>query len=457
MTKKFNLLLILVFVFILASCNNNKKTSKPGIMVPGFVDESRDVTSVRIIDVPSEPIQIGHFSNANIKLEATYTDGTKSYKTITEEFFREEDLELLKTPGEKYFEFLYKNNRLALRFTLVEAISTPRFQVIFKNREGKTLQADMINYLDEAKFYSTKSLDYEENGKYYRFTGEWSESVKHIYKYTEVTPKYVECKTVSSFDEFYDRTPLYNMSYRMVSRGTHDNDILIYVGRINNVPLINLGTVNRNDYKLTSLEYQKESYTRINFVKEIANNLQNNIIYNNYYHDSADNNHIRCKIMNSNVLNFDLEKEELINDLSLPECFLRAPSDRGFIAMSLDRGDGIITSDKSVLNHLVVTPYDLYNEDNSNILKVIEDYPLGYYDYSLYANLDVYIATKYDIELVGDQEQYTLSDVKICFTFSDLRFDYIYRKTEDENNVHGNRLVINDRLLAFAIYKSRND
>ena len=158
MTKKFNLLIILVFVFILASCGNNK-TSKPEIMVPGFVDESRDVTSVRIIDVPSEPIQIGHFSNANIKLEATYTDGTKSYKTITEEFFREEDLELLKTPGEKYFEFLYKNNHLALRFTLVGAVTTPRFQVIFKDREGKTLHADMINYLDEAKFYSTKSLD----------------------------------------------------------------------------------------------------------------------------------------------------------------------------------------------------------------------------------------------------------------------------------------------------------
>ena len=180
MTKKFNLLFILVMMFVLASCSNKPKTR--GFMVPGFVDETKNVSSVRIIDVPDKPIEIGQFSNANIKLEATYTDGTKSYKTITEEFFAEEDLPQLKIPGEKSFEFLYKNNHLVLKFTLVEAKSTPRFQVIFKEKDGKLLQADMVNYLDEAKYYGTKSIDYEKNGKYFRFDGKWSESVKHIYK-----------------------------------------------------------------------------------------------------------------------------------------------------------------------------------------------------------------------------------------------------------------------------------
>ena len=452
MTKKFNLLFILVMMFVLASCSNKPKTT--GFMVPGFVDETKNVSSLRIIDVPDKPIEIGQFSNANIKLEATYTDGTKSYKTITEEFFAEEDLPQLKTPGEKSFEFLYKNNHLVLKFTLVEAKSTPRFQVIFKDKDGKLLQADMVNYLDEAKYYGTKSIDYEKNGKYYRFDGKWSESVKHIYKYTEVTPVYTECKIVDSFDEYFDRTPLYSQNYNIVSKGTAEKDILVYIGRMNNVPIVNYGTVLRDDYKLKSLEYSKKQYTRVEFVQEVAKNLVNTVINKNYYHDSADNNHNKCRLANSYLLNFDSEKQELLNALELPECLLRAPSDRGFKNISIDRIDGTKTSDKSIINHLEVEAYNKYSAENANIFNVSEDYPLGYYDYSLFADLDVYIATKYSTKTVDGKEEYSLSDVKICFTYQNLRFDYVYRSTEDENNTHGYPLVISDRMIALAIFKS---
>lgn len=452
MTKKLNFLLVLLFTFILCACSG-KKDNK--FYVPGLIDESKNISTLRVVDVPKDPIEIGYFSSANIKLEATYTDGTKGYKTITEELFSEKDLESMKIPGKKSFDFVYRGNHVVLNFELKQSRSTPRFQVIFKDRNGKLLQADMINYLDEAKFYPTsQSLDYKEKGKYYRFDGEWSESIKHIYKNTEVTPKYTECKIVNSFDEYYDRTTYYGMHYDVVSKGTKDNELLLYIGRLYNVSVYDFGELARDDYKNTSIEYQKNNYTRLEFTREIGYNLQNNILINNYYHDSADNGFIRAKLMNSSILNFDLSKEETMDELTLPKCFLRAPSDMGFTGYSKERYDGTFSGTKSIFNHLEVDPYNMYNANGSNILKLSEDYPLGYYDYYLNCDLDVYLAVTYDEELVGDQYQYTLTDAKIsfCYNKDDLNFDYVYEKTEFTNSEHVDKLVINDRMIAHAIY-----
>ena len=57
----------------------------------------------------------------------------------------------------------------------------------------------------------------------------------------------------------------------------------------------------------------------------------------------------------------------------------------------------------------------MYNANGSNILNLTEDYPLGYYDYY-------------------------------------LNFDYVYEKTEFTNSEHADKLVINDRMIAHAIY-----
>lgn len=473
MIKKFNYLLILLLVFTLFSCADNESgnTSPSGddnditslFHVPGLLDENNFVSSLQIIDVPTEEIEIGYFSNANIKLEATYIDGTKAYKTITEEFFGESDLEKLKTPGKKHFEFVYKNNHMSLDITLKKPENPARFRVEFKDKDGNVLESSMINYLDEAKYSGpTTKLGYYSKGKYYRFDGKWDKNLKHIYQNISTMPLFTECELETFFDEYQERTTYFGLNYdtiQTLNKSTYDES-LIYIGRMYNVSLLDLGEIYRDDYKNIALEYQRESFTRLEFVEKISENLKISIMHDNYYHDSFDNNYPRCYLVNSSLLNFnlslntDLEDDEL-GLYQISSCFLRAPSDQGFSGLSFERYDGIQTSFKSIFNHLEKEPYDLYNQNGSNILKLTEDYPLGYYKYVLAADLDIYLDIEYTTYESGGAENYLLKNAKICLCYDNLRFNSYYKKNlSDSYNLHHNKLTIVDRMVAEAIYFS---
>ena len=129
--------LLFIFILLVSSCNNNDEiindVSFNEIKLDNVIfDEDKNVSSIEIIDVPAE-IKIGHFSSFNIKFKINYVDETVSYKRITEEMFSEELLEEFLNPGDKYFDFVYKNNHISLRFKLIESENPVYFNVEFKD------------------------------------------------------------------------------------------------------------------------------------------------------------------------------------------------------------------------------------------------------------------------------------------------------------------------------------
>ena len=456
--------LLFIFILLVSSCNNNDEiindVSFNEIKLDNAIfDEDKNVSSIEIIDVPAE-IKIGHFSSFNIKFKINYVDETVSYKRITEEMFSEELLEEFLNPGDKYFDFVYKNNHISLRFKLIESENPVYFNVEFKDRNGNLLETKSVKYLNSVTYNGPKDLDYIKDEKYYRFNGNWSEDLSHVYSNMVLYPKYDECGFVNHFDDYFT-TKEYSdfMIYEPIKTYNEGNNThgLIYVGRMENAILKSYGKIERTEYEATQFKYNQDDLSVTEFYQDLGDNIKKNIILDKYVHKDEKIDLNFTIIYNLSKLNLDLSKnneyEYENNKYNISSCISVDFSNYNLTENDgYQRNDNIKTSVDNIFNLNDKKIYDKYL--NGGSINITEDYPLGTYNLSMMADLDIYLdLTFMELTPFGQYPiYYQINDVKLGFAMAkdSLRFGFTYSNNEDINSF-GNKITIYDSIISHTL------
>lgn len=257
--KKKILTLLLTNLLLLSSCNKkgNDSSSNPTSSVVVFdetlLKQNEGITSIEVINVPSSPIEIGHFKDANIQLKVTYINYKVENYLLDEDFFKGEAISLISTVGKKRITLVFKNNRVTFDVEMIEPKTPVYFTCIFLDRFNNELSKDVVYYLGTAEYKGYSLDDYIEDGYYYSFSS-WSKSLNNIHSDTIFKPVY------NKRHLFYEKETLsYYPNIPFGSRYTSNQQthLLMYLGRVNYFPLATSSTYFHNDDigKKMTLEY----------------------------------------------------------------------------------------------------------------------------------------------------------------------------------------------------------
>ena len=468
MKKLLYLFITLCLAFLVTGCSNKKVTYRFfNVYDTNYFDSSKTISDITLKGVPSKPIAVGYFSYSGIYLQIDYIDGTKEKVDVTERFFPEEVINDFKIPGKKNYDLVYKDKHMSLKFELVEASQPIQYQVNFYDKDGKIIYTTYCSYLDSVTCPRENEIkNYTDGKNIYIFKGQWSENLDHVYYNLDVTPVYEKYAYTNASDNYYTSQNLYKRAD--ISEGSTCHQ-LIGIGRINNVLLASLETIQVTEQKNQTLTFdKKKNYgNSAALVEAMAENIKNNVIKQNYIHDNSPYS-MDIKLVNSGKLNFNANlnsamdayiEDGLTDSINIPSCITTSFANyTGFSGYT--REDGYAVSSKNVLDttnaEFFVTEYIGSGENASKVIKPITpDYKLGYYRVDFVCDLDVFIDFTYHVESTGGYgRNYIIDDAKIGFTYSKGGSQFVLRYSEDGNfESYGMPITITDykTLLTLAM------
>ena len=442
--KKILLLLSIIITSIsLISCTNkNTKTNELSIDYVNDIFSNPNVKTLEFVNVPNEAIEIGHFAEQKILLKATYIDSSIKYMHVTESLFSKDELEQFLTPGQKHFDFLYKGNHIALKFSLKEAKLPTFYTVTYVNRFGDVLYNDTVKYLSKSSYTPKTNLDYIENGIYYRFDGLWNQDLDYIYSNIVVSPKYTLCEVENNFDNHFGI-----VGYETVAKKSNnlEHSMLLYLGRCEKVVLDEFDIIERKNYINENLSFDIVTKDKENLYKYFMNNITTSLL-KNYIHDST-HDYYEAVLQNTykldfNNLNYNDNESLFINDFN----------DLGYDEFNTKTYYIKEISLNNILDFNDSTIYDLYNSGGNKIY-ITMDYPLGNYRMTFTSDIDIYINVTYtDLNYDYPIKYYQINDVKIGFSYvkNSIKFNQSYSKAEFYT--YGNNFTISNYVLASGLY-----
>ena len=468
MKKLLTILSILSLSVCITGCKKNKKKFQNTYeIIDQYFSNDKEVTDIRIKNVPKDPIEIGYFSQAGITLEVSYIDGKKQTFPVTEGLFPKEDLNEFKTPGDKYFDIIFKNKHIALKFTLKEPEVKVVFKVRFLDKDNNLVEEKLVDYLSSVTCSKESAFkDYEEKNVYYKFEGKYDIDLENIYFNTDVKPVYKKYLLYNSADGYtyqQDVDQAFVVSKQQQSSGSYTMHSLVYLGRYNNFVIQTLDTVERTEYKSDTLSFSKNKNAKSDmaFKENILNNVKN-VLSKGYKHttDYAPNPQVDVDIFvqDSYKLNFDLSQT---NSVSLGDSLLDVPSCittslDGYSFSGLDRNDGIKTSNKSLFESNADLYLGKYMQGGTTFnYTVTPDYKLGYYQAEYICDLDVYLDIEYRyVESAEGYLAYVFIDTaKIAFAYdeSTLKFNVRYNEENDFSS-YSKSFTISDGVLGNTCF-----
>lgn len=198
-----------------------------------FTKPNSSITSLRILNEPKAPIEIGKFKEANIFLEVNYINEESETYLLDEDFFKGDSINLISTPGKKHATILFKRNRISFDFEMIEPKSPVYYKVTFKNFYGNIAFEDIVPYLQDAK-YDGYTLDEEIQGNYvYHFTNKWSKDITRVHQNMTVDPIY-DKKPIIYRHEYLSFYPNMPFQYKYNNGSDH---YVFYLGRVYNYKL----------------------------------------------------------------------------------------------------------------------------------------------------------------------------------------------------------------------------
>lgn len=455
----------ILLLFLLVSCNNNNNNSNDDIetIVPS-VFKNPNVSKLEFVNVPNQAIEIGHFSEQNIKLKATYLDGSTSYQKVTEALFSDDELEKFLTPGEKFFDFIYKGGHLPLRFTLKESQTPIYFTVTFKNYNNNLLQEKTVKYLSSVLYSGkTDSINYSLNDKYYRFNGNWTENLNHIFTNLVAYPEYDICDYQNDFENHYNV-----VGYPVIassSNGSFHNSLL-YLGRANDVMIDKFDPIKRSSYERNTYEYDIYDSDITNTYKMFSSRICDSLI-SNYVHEKK---HIYYDgmINNSYLLDFNLSKDksqEIIDEernekYIAPSFFIDDFSNKDYQMPDngINRYDNTYSSIKNILDINDSNPYQEYHKASATNLSLTQDYPLGFYKLLFICDIDCYLDIEYRVVYFDPYVVFELYEVNLafCYVEDSLKFEAKY-SLDGNYYTYNNPFTISNWILAESLYMYHNN
>ena len=466
MKKLLYLFITLCLAVLVTGCSNKKVTYKFfNVYDTNYIDSSKTISDISIKGVPSKPIEIGYFSYAGIYLQIDYIDGTKEKVDVTERFFPEEVINDFKIPGKKNYDLVYKDKHMSLKFELVEASQPIKYQVNFCDKDGKIIYTTYCSYLDSVSCPRENEIKNYTDGKYiYVFNGQWSESLKHVYYNLDLTPVYEKCAYTNASDYFYEGRNTYKRAD--ISEGSTCHQ-LVCVGRMKNVLLASLETIEVTEAKNQTLSFDKKKdyASSAALVEVMAENIKNNIIKQYYIHNTSTAS-LDIKLVNSSKLNFNTNvnsavdafvEEGVTNSIDIPSCITTSFANyTGFSGYT--REDGYAVSSKNVLDtttaEFFLTEYIGKGDNPSKVnIPITPDYKLGYYRADFVCDLDVFIDFTYHVESTGGYgRNYVIDDAKIGFTYPQGAGEFKLRYSEDGNfETYGMPITVSDYLVLYTL------
>lgn len=456
MKKILTLLSTLALAFTIAGCGKKARTITTEANYEYF-DSLKEVSDITISNVPKQ-IQIGYITQANIILDIKYVDGSKDEKLITESFFPKSYYSELLTEGNKYFDFVYKEKHIPLKFKLVKAKVPMTYKVDFTNELGKVIETKYVKYLQSVKCSKSGVInDYFKDGYYYKFTGTFDHDLDYVYDNFTANPIFDKFKSANYETVYYQNAATLDVIDTYNVGDTYHS--LVYLGRVEDFVVTPLHyTYNRTTYEAINKPYIKESQVEAFYVN-ICMKLKD-LIHRCYVHGS-DNAYLDGMTLDSTeLLDFDLSKESSYSchdfDMMLPDAFVGDLSLTGYNIPSIpkERGDGECYSFKSIFSKESASLHSAeYNIDNpTEYFDFTQDYYLGYYDLNFVLDIDLYLDVTYTATETNGKYTVNLEGTKIAATFIEGtgRFELNYSST-NTFEYYGNKFNLQNAMLAATL------
>lgn len=456
MKKLLTILTTLSLAFMIAGCNK-KATSIPSDANYDYFDNDKEVSNIKLTNVPKQ-IQIGYLRQANIVLEISYADGTKDKKLLNESFFPKNLYGELQKEGNKYFDFVYKNKHIPLKFKLVKANVPMTYKVDFVNEKGNVIETKYVKYLQSVKCSKEETInDYFDGGYFYKFSGTFDHDLDYIYDNFTATPVFEKYKASNFDDKYYQNSSTYDVIDTIDPTGDGSYHTLAYIGRVDDFVVCPLYyTYIRDKYEDINVKYTKEIDLH-SFYTNISKKVKD-YVHRCYNHGTTTKLSTNLSISNTELLDFDLstESDYIFNELSvnLPDCIIGDLSLTDYDLTPKQRKDGTDYSFYSLFAKegakLHETEYDMSNPTVE--FELTEDYDKGYYDMNFILDLDLYLDIEYKVVKNGERYEIKLLNVKIATTFisGTGKFEMNYN-TINKFEYYGNKFSIDNYTLALTL------
>ena len=176
-------LMLVVALFMLTGCD----------LLPSDVEG--EVVDVEIVSLPEDGVFIGRFNEGDIQVKLTFEDGSTRIVRLLESDIPEEYAHFLETPGEHYFEMLYRGKEISFTLLVKQAVC----KVTFVNAID-----EVVRTIDYDVIKGTPSIvappDEEMFVAGYRFTGEFDRSFEGITGDTVIKGVYVKTHLVTFYN-----------------------------------------------------------------------------------------------------------------------------------------------------------------------------------------------------------------------------------------------------------------
>lgn len=292
--KRNGIVISVISLLILASCKGNTSSSLSSSTTienlvfdaENFIKPEANITSMQILNKPTEPIEIGRFSAANIKLQVNYVNDSTEIYVIDEDFFEGDSIDIISTVGKKHVTILFKKNHITFDFEMIAPKSPVYYTVQFLDYHGNIAYTDVVPYLKDAE-YKGYALDPVIDGSYvYQFNGTWSEDITKVHKNLTVKPVY-ERRPITLEHEWGLIYP--SLPYL----GSYSAGYVFYLGRFYNFPLgySDIYTHNSNLGQRISFEYEYAYSSLSGMFKSVFQNA----IYNAYQYTISGSKYINIE------------------------------------------------------------------------------------------------------------------------------------------------------------------
>ena len=185
----FKTIIALFITFSCASCNNSN------VLQPNDVN----IVSVSVKDssVPNE-IFVGHFDEAGIKLNVSYSDGTTDEVSVTSSLLPEEYQDYLVTPGSYTVNILYRGQEVTISFKIVNPHYIVNFYAYVDSNEYTLIDSqDVLEHESAFAPSSLKTVHYQD--LYYVFK-KWDKDFSDITSQLDVYALYTSEQQLHTYN-----------------------------------------------------------------------------------------------------------------------------------------------------------------------------------------------------------------------------------------------------------------
>lgn len=428
MKRLSTLFLSLLALTALSGCNQNKgdKYVRP-IINNGVYDVEiptidSPVVDIKILNIPKTAIEVGYMSYMGIEVEIHYASGEVVTIPFTERLFPIDQLEMLKTPGQKTIDFLFKGNHIYFDLTLMEAKVPVYHKVVFQDHNNTTLKEKVFGYLEPAIYDGRDIESYWEGDYYYYFNNKWDHNTDYVYcdfithaEYDTLdirnkASKYVVGTNIKHADgQTYRHTTLATIKNIQDSSG--DSKVLYYLGEVNNVEIAHSETIYHEASGYSRIEGNFENVTNNEIIHNITD-MAKEVYRVNNTSDTA--RYPFDFITNGSRLNLDFSADESGKPKDLGNRL-----DEAYGKPNYPRTDGRAVSHDPVLYGDIID--DIKQSMVNTSLPLYEGTRTGYYRISYVAKIDLLLDTYYMFGPMSSSNYMSRATLIPCYYYGSLK------------------------------------